>query len=53
VLDIGSGSGYLTHVMAELVGQEGTIVGIEHIMLLRDLDQMRGIWALLPLTVML
>lgn len=31
VLDIGSGSGYLTHVMAELVGPTGTVVGVEHI----------------------
>lgn len=39
VLDIGSGSGYLTHVMAELVGPEGTVVGIEHIAPLRDLGE--------------
>ncbi|KAB5513180.1 protein-L-isoaspartate O-methyltransferase [Coniochaeta sp. 2T2.1] len=31
VLDIGSGSGYLTHVFAELVGDSGTVVGVEHI----------------------
>lgn len=31
VLDIGSGSGYLTHVLAELVGPHGTVVGVEHI----------------------
>ncbi|KAK4153439.1 hypothetical protein C8A00DRAFT_43622 [Chaetomidium leptoderma] len=37
VLDIGSGSGYLTHIMAELVGPGGTVVGIEHIAPLRDL----------------
>lgn len=38
VLDIGSGSGYLTHVLAELVGSEGgTVVGLEHIPALRDL----------------
>ncbi|CCC14841.1 unnamed protein product [Sordaria macrospora k-hell] len=38
VLDIGSGSGYLTHVIAELVGSEGgTVVGLEHIPALRDL----------------
>jgi len=37
VLDIGSGSGYLTHVMAELTGERGTVVGVEHITPLRDL----------------
>lgn len=37
VLDIGSGSGYLTHVLAELVGESGTVVGVEHISALRDL----------------
>lgn len=37
VLDIGSGSGYLTHVLAELVGEGGTVVGVEHISALRDL----------------
>lgn len=31
VLDIGSGSGYLTHVLAELVGPSGRVVGVEHI----------------------
>lgn len=31
VLDIGSGSGYLTHVLAELVGDKGTVVGVEHV----------------------
>ncbi|KAJ1968240.1 hypothetical protein H4R35_006484 [Dimargaris xerosporica] len=30
-LDVGSGSGYLTACMAELVGSQGTIVGIDHI----------------------
>jgi len=41
VLDVGSGSGYLTHVMAELIGNiEGsTVVGIEHIKPLRDLGE--------------
>ncbi|KAL8735619.1 MAG: hypothetical protein Q9166_000788 [cf. Caloplaca sp. 2 TL-2023] len=37
VLDIGSGSGYLTHVLANLVGPEGKIVGIDHIQALVDL----------------
>ncbi|KAI4717867.1 protein-L-isoaspartate O-methyltransferase-like protein [Aureobasidium sp. EXF-10727] len=37
VLDVGSGSGYLTHVLAELVKPEGTVVGIEHIQPLVDL----------------
>ncbi|PVI06998.1 protein-L-isoaspartate O-methyltransferase [Periconia macrospinosa] len=31
VLDIGSGSGYLTAVLANLVGPQGKVVGIDHI----------------------
>ena len=33
VLDVGSGSGYLTAIMAHMVrdGQEGKVVGLEHI----------------------
>ncbi|CAK7207580.1 hypothetical protein SEUCBS139899_010390 [Sporothrix eucalyptigena] len=31
VLDVGSGSGYLTHILAELVGDNGEVVGVEHI----------------------
>jgi len=31
VLDVGSGSGYLTHVLAELVKPGGTVVGLDHI----------------------
>ena len=37
VLDIGSGSGYLTHVLANLVGDEGRVVGIDHMQGLVDL----------------
>lgn len=37
VLDIGSGSGYLTHVLAELVKPGGTVVGVEHIQPLVDM----------------
>jgi protein-L-isoaspartate(D-aspartate) O-methyltransferase len=37
VLDVGSGSGYLTHVLAELVKPGGTVVGVEHIQPLVDL----------------
>ena len=39
VLDIGSGSGYLTHVLSKLVSPagEGTVVGIDHIQGLVDL----------------
>lgn len=46
VLDVGSGSGYLTAVMAELVapgeeekGKEGKVVGLEHIEGLRVLGE--------------
>lgn len=39
VLDIGSGSGYLTHLLAELVGDKGTVVGIEHIAELKELGE--------------
>lgn len=38
-LDVGSGSGYLTHVLAELVGERGTVVGVEHIDALRRLGE--------------
>ncbi|KAI4141062.1 MAG: hypothetical protein LQ341_003622 [Variospora aurantia] len=38
VLDIGSGSGYLTHVLANLVGPDGRVVGIDHIQGLVDLS---------------
>jgi protein-L-isoaspartate(D-aspartate) O-methyltransferase len=37
VLDIGSGSGYLTHVLAELVKPEGKVVGVDHIQPLVDM----------------
>jgi protein-L-isoaspartate(D-aspartate) O-methyltransferase len=37
VLDIGSGSGYLTHVLAELIKPGGTIIGVDHIQALTDL----------------
>lgn len=37
VLDIGSGSGYLTTVLANLVGPAGKVVGIDHIQGLVDL----------------
>lgn len=39
VLDVGSGSGYLTHVMAEIVGEGGMVVGLEHIQELCDLGE--------------
>ncbi|KAF2096534.1 protein-L-isoaspartate O-methyltransferas-like protein [Rhizodiscina lignyota] len=39
VLDIGSGSGYLTHVLAELVKPDGTVIGIDHIQPLVDLAE--------------
>ncbi|KAJ4365623.1 hypothetical protein N0V83_008243 [Neocucurbitaria cava] len=37
VLDIGSGSGYLTAVLANLVGPSGTVIGIDHIQPLVDM----------------
>jgi len=37
VLDIGSGSGYLTHVLAGLIAPTGTVIGIDHIQQLTDL----------------
>lgn len=37
VLDVGSGSGYLTHVLAELVQPGGRVVGVDHIQPLVDL----------------
>ncbi|KAI4213407.1 MAG: hypothetical protein LQ351_003907 [Letrouitia transgressa] len=39
VLDIGSGSGYLTHVLANLIGPEGKVVGVDHIQGLVDLAE--------------
>jgi protein-L-isoaspartate(D-aspartate) O-methyltransferase len=37
VLDIGSGSGYLTAVFANLIGPTGTVIGVDHIQPLVDL----------------
>ncbi|KPM34163.1 hypothetical protein AK830_g12412 [Neonectria ditissima] len=39
ILDVGSGSGYLTHVLAELVGDRGLVVGLEHIQALKLLGE--------------
>lgn len=39
VLDIGSGSGYLTHVLASLAGNDSVVVGVEHIEALRTLGE--------------
>lgn len=36
ILDVGSGSGYLTHLLAELAGPQGAVVGVEHIGALCD-----------------
>lgn len=38
VLDIGSGSGYLTAVLAELIAPNGTVIGVDHIQPLVDLS---------------
>ena len=37
VLDIGSGSGYLTAVLANLLGDQGKVVGVDHIQGLVDM----------------
>jgi protein-L-isoaspartate(D-aspartate) O-methyltransferase len=37
VLDIGSGSGYLTAVLANIVGPSGRVIGIDHIQPLVDM----------------
>ena len=37
VLDVGSGSGYLTQVLANLIGSEGRVVGVDHVQELVDL----------------
>lgn len=37
VLDVGSGSGYLTACMAHMVGPRGTVYGVDHIKQLVDL----------------
>ena len=37
VLDVGSGSGYLTHVLANLIGPNGKVIGVDHIQDLIDL----------------
>jgi protein-L-isoaspartate(D-aspartate) O-methyltransferase len=37
VLDIGSGSGYLTHVLANLVAPDGIVIGVDHIQGLVDM----------------
>lgn len=39
VLDIGSGSGYLTHIFASLVGSGGCVTGVDHIQGLIDLSR--------------
>ncbi|KAF2751618.1 protein-L-isoaspartate O-methyltransferase [Sporormia fimetaria CBS 119925] len=39
VLDIGSGSGYLTAVFANLVGPSGAVIGIDHIQPLVDMAE--------------
>jgi protein-L-isoaspartate(D-aspartate) O-methyltransferase len=39
VLDVGSGSGYLTCVFAALVGSGGEVVGVEHIEALREMGE--------------
>lgn len=39
VLDVGSGSGYLTHILAEVIGEKGRVVGVEHITALKELGE--------------
>lgn len=38
VLDVGSGSGYLTAIFAQLVGKEGKVIGVDHIPQLVELS---------------
>ena len=39
MLDIGAGSGYLTHVLANLVSPDGVVVGVEHIRALVEMAE--------------
>ncbi|KAI0416808.1 PCMT-domain-containing protein [Xylaria grammica] len=39
ILDIGSGSGFLVHVFAELAGEKSVVVGVDHIEELRELGE--------------
>ena len=39
ILDVGSGSGYLTHVLANLLGPQGRVVGIDHIEALVEMSR--------------
>ncbi|KAJ2906071.1 protein-L-isoaspartate O-methyltransferase [Zalerion maritima] len=39
ILDIGSGSGFLVHMFAELAGETGVVVGVDHIENLRKLGE--------------
>ncbi|KAL5598311.1 hypothetical protein BROUX41_003630 [Berkeleyomyces rouxiae] len=39
VLDIGSGSGYLTHALALLAGRAGRVTGVEHLEVLRAIGE--------------
>lgn len=39
VLDVGSGSGYTTHLLAEAVGPEGIVVAMENVPQLRDMAE--------------
>ncbi|KAI1134937.1 PCMT-domain-containing protein [Hypoxylon sp. FL0543] len=40
ILDVGSGSGFLVHVFAELAGETGIVVGLDHIEKLRKLGEL-------------
>jgi protein-L-isoaspartate(D-aspartate) O-methyltransferase len=39
ILDIGSGSGFLVHVFAELAGEKSVVVGVDHVKELRELGE--------------
>lgn len=39
ILDVGSGSGFLTHIFATLAGENSFVAGVEHVAELRDISE--------------